>query len=157
MEEKSTSEVNFGRLWQQLTHNQRRFAVAMLDSPTKKDAAIACNLEPNTVYKWNGIVDDVVEILLDRAADSAYEILRGQVVKASMVKVAGLDSSDEKMRQAVAEEVLDRVMGKPTQRQEVSGPGGGPLAVEHDIDRDTIAEALRILGRADGGQGGRGA
>ena len=129
MEEKSTSEANFGRLWQQLTHNQRRFAVAMLDSPTKKDAAISCRLEPNTVYKWNGVVDDVVEILLDRAADSAYEILEGQVVKAAMVKVAGLDSEDEKVRQAEASEILDRVLGKPTQKQEVSGPDGKPQEV----------------------------
>lgn len=140
MEEESTSEANFRRLWQQLTHNQRRFAVAMLDSPTKKDAALACELEPNTVYKWNGIVDEVVEILLDRAADSAYDILEGNVVKASMVKVAGLDSTEEKVRQDVASEVLDRVMGKPTQRQEISGPDGGPVELKWP-DGNTTAEA----------------
>lgn len=134
MEEESTSEANFRRLWQQLTHNQRRFAVAMLDSPTKKDAAIACDLEPNTVYKWNGVVDEVVEILLERAADSAYDILDGNVVRAAMVKVAGLDSTEEKVRQDVASEVLDRVMGKPTQRQEISGPDGGILTVEYVND-----------------------
>jgi len=106
----------------------------MLDSPTKKEAAIACDLEPNTVYKWNGVVDEVVEILLDRAADSAYDILEGNVVKAAMVKVAGLESSDEKQRQDVASEVLDRIMGKPTQRQEISGPDGSVLTVEYVND-----------------------
>ena len=106
----------------------------MLDSPTKKDAAIACQLEPNTVYKWNGVVDDVVEILLDRAADSAFDILEGQVVRAAMVKVSGLDSDDEKVRQAEATEVLDRVLGKATQKTEVSSPDGLRFVVEYVND-----------------------
>ena len=150
MEEKSTSDTNFRRLWQQLTHNQRRFAVAMLDSPSKKEAALACELEPNTVYKWNGVVDEVVEILLERAADSAYDILEGNVVKASMVKVAGLDSTEEKVRQDVASEVLDRVMGKPTQRQEISGPDGSILTVEYINDWRTHSAASPTPG-ADSG------
>ena len=146
MEEKSTSEANFRRLWQQLTHNQRRFAVAMLDSPTKKDAAISCELEPNTVYKWNGAVDEVVEILLENAADSAFDILEGQVVKAAMVKVAGLDSTDEKMRQAGATEILDRVLGRATQKTEVSGPDGGPI--ETKIDGQTYHRTISALADA---------
>ena len=160
MEEKSTSDVNFRRLWQQLTHNQRRFAVAMLDSPTKKDAAIACQLEPNTVYKWNGVVDEVVEILLDRAADSAYDILEGQVVKAAMVKVSGLDSADEKVRQAESTEILDRVLGRARQSVDVTTDGESLNEGRHSDDRHaramvSVLEAFREgLLRCNSGESG---
>uniref|UniRef100_A0A6M3J661 Uncharacterized protein n=1 Tax=viral metagenome TaxID=1070528 RepID=A0A6M3J661_9ZZZZ len=125
LEDKSISDADFRRLWQQLTHNQRRFAVAMLDYPSKKEAALAVQIEPNTAYKWNSHVDDVVKFLLDRAAESAFDILEGGVVKAAMLKLAGLDSDDEKTRQGVATEVLDRILGRATQKQEVDVTSGG--------------------------------
>ena len=42
-----------------------------------------------------------------------------------------------------------------SERQEITGPEGGPLQVEHDLDAETIAEALRILG-GDGSRPGSG-
>lgn len=117
--EKSISEADFRRLWQELGHNQRRFAVAMMDYPTKKEAALAVGIEPNTAYKWNGDVDLVIDFLLEQLAASASAILESGVVKAAMLKLAGMDSDDEKTRQGVATEVLDRVLGRATQRQEV--------------------------------------
>lgn len=162
MEEKSTSEASFRQLWQSLNHNQRRFAVAMLDSPSKKEAALAINLEPNTVYKWNGPVDEVVEILLEQARDSAYSILEGSVVKAAMVKVSGLDSDDERVRQSEATEILDRVMGKPKQEQAVDLTTKGESLnasgyTDEQRARAVVAlfDALRArIGHGDSGESG---
>jgi len=124
-----TEKSTFRALWQKLDHNQRRFAVAMLDSKSKKEAAEAIDLKPNTVYGWNGDVDAVVEMMQEQQREAVLEILENEAVKAAMVKVAGLDSFDEIRRQDAATEILDRVLGKPTQRNEVSGPDGGPVVV----------------------------
>jgi hypothetical protein len=114
-------------MWQRLTHNQQRFAIAMLDSPSKKDAALAIQVEPDTVYRWNGEIDDVIAYMRTQAKDAAIAILVDKVTKAAMVKIAGLDSDDEIRRQDAASEILDRILGRPTQRQEHSGPDGGPI------------------------------
>ncbi len=129
--EKSTSD-EFQQLWQVLTHNQQRFAVAMLGCATKKEGAALVGLEPNTVYGWNGAVDAAIEFMRNHAALAALGIVRANATKAAMVKAAGLDSSDEKIRQDVATEILDRNLGKPTQRQEHTGADGEPLKVVLD-------------------------
>jgi hypothetical protein len=137
--DKSISEADFQRLWAVLSHNQQRFAVAMLECPTKKEAAIAVGLEPDTVYRWNGETDVVIAYMRDRARDAAFGVLESAVVKAATIKRAGLDSNDEKMRQDVASEVLDRVLGRATQRTEVSGPDGGPIVLTWPEDANTTA------------------
>jgi len=59
-----------------------------------------------------------------------------------MVKVKGLDSVDEALRQRVASEIIEWEMGKATQRQEVSGRDGGPLKVQYINDwRDPFTNA----------------
>jgi hypothetical protein len=124
--EKSTSS-EFRELWQTLTHNQQRFAIAMLSSKTKKDAAQAVGLEPNTVYGWNGEVDAAVDFMRNHSAVATLGIIEANATKAAMIKAAGLDSDNEKLRQDVASEILDRILGKATQHQEVTGPNGTPL------------------------------
>lgn len=41
-------------------------------------------------------------------------------------------------------------IGLPIQRTEVSGPEGGPLAIDTGIDANDIAEAITILGGGNG-------
>lgn len=134
--ENSISDADFRGLWQGLTHNQKRFAVAMLGATTKKDAALAIGIEPDTVYRWNGEIDQAVEYMQGQAKDAAIEIITNNTVKAAMVKVAGLDSYDEKQRQDAASEVLDRSLGRPTQRQEHTGADGVALVVNFTSNID---------------------
>lgn len=131
-DEKSTSDT-FQELWQRLDHNQQRFAVAMLTSATKKEAAESIGLQPNTIYKWNGDIDTAVEFMRNHATIAALGIVQANATKAAMVKAAGLDSADEKIRQDVATEILDRNLGKPKQRQEVTGADGGPVRIEAPV------------------------
>ena len=128
-------------LWNELTRNQRRFAVAMQEHPTKKDAAISIGLEPDTVYRWNGIVDDVVELLSNDVAAAAYSILESYGTKAAMIKVGGLDSDTEKVRQDSSSEILDRIMGRPTQRNELTGADGDAFEVTYIDYRVGITKA----------------
>jgi len=52
-------------------------------------------------------------------------------------------------RQAI-EYLLNRIMGKPTEREEVSGPGGGPLQTEEMglSDSDRASRILALVQRA---------
>ncbi len=145
--EKST----FRALWRKLDHNQRRFAVAMLGSKTKKEAAESIEVKPNTVYNWNGDVDSVIEMMQEQRRDSILEILAEEGAKAAMVKIAGLDSEDEIRRQNAATEILDRILGKAAQPTNVSGA----VTVKHepsdfstltDDELDTYIAICRKLG-----------
>lgn len=131
MDDLELSKVeNFQTAWRKLSPTQKRFAVAMLDYPTKKEAAEAIGLSPQTVYNWNGSIDTVVSIMQENAALSALSIILASTNKAAMVKAAGLDSDNEKIAQDAASEILDRSLGKPTQRNEITGKDGEPLRVK---------------------------
>src|SRR5439155_12282760 len=45
-------------------------------------------------------------------------------------------------------EVLDRVLGRPRQAHEHTGPAGGPLRAEVKLDVDHLARVASILARA---------
>jgi hypothetical protein len=74
------------------------------------------------------------DILRKDKALRAVLILGEAVEEAAKVKVAGLKARDERIKQAVATEILDREFGKPTQRQEVTGADGGKVQIEYVND-----------------------
>lgn len=128
--EKFISDEEFVGLWQDLNRNQQRFAVAMLEAPTKKEAALEIGVEPASVYHWPDVLDDVIDYLIVNAAKSAFDLLVDSVVKAAAVKRAGLDSDNEHIRQDVSSDILDRVLGRATQHTEITGEDGGPVKQE---------------------------
>lgn len=111
---KSISE-RFIEVWGLLSHNQRRYVVAMQECTTKKEAAAAIDLEPDTIYRWPALVDEAVSLLNGNVRESAVQMLTHSLTKAAMVKITGMDSDDEKIRQGAASEILDRVLGKAVQ------------------------------------------
>ena len=116
-----------------LTIDQIRFVVARQEFSTDKEAAEEIGVKPNTVYTWKhkGLpIDEAVRLMAYDGVVVAKEMLRRNLAKAARIKVDGLDDSDDKLRQSVASEILDRELGKPTQRQEITGADGGPI--EHD-------------------------
>jgi hypothetical protein len=114
-------------MWEKLNTNQRRYAIAMLESSTKKEAAELVGIEPNTAYKWGDEINKVVDFMRANIEASAMGIILNAASKAAAVKSGGLDSEDERVRQGVATEILDRMLGKPTQRSELTGADGGPV------------------------------
>jgi len=125
----SADVKQFADVWSQLTPPQRRFVVAMQEYPTKKEAAVALGISPNTVYNWPSVVDDAIVIATNNVALATLGIITANATKAAMVKVKGMDSYDEKIAQAAATEILDRNIGKPVQRQELSGADGNALTI----------------------------
>lgn len=137
--EKSISEADFRQIWRGLTHNQRRFAVAMLDSKSKKEAALAIGIEPDTCYRWNGEIELAIEYMLSDAKETAIGILEDVLNKAAMIKATGLDSNDEDMRQKVASEIMDRVMGKATQPTTNEYDGEIRIVIQYEDDNPNPA------------------
>lgn len=133
--EKSISDsVAFASAWHNLTHNQKRFAVAMMSCATKKEAAEAIGLQPDTVYRWNGDLDAVIDFMRNEAAAAALGIVTANAGKAAMVIGGLLDSDDENIRLRAGQDVLDRTMGRATQRQEINQTG--PVVIRVALDDD---------------------
>ena len=62
------------------------------------------------------VLKQVIEWLQIEKTAGAQEILGRHLMRAADVKVGGLDSVDERLRQSAATEILDRALGKPVQR-----------------------------------------
>lgn len=108
-----TEPINVGRnkkiaeLFQQLSNNQLRFVVAMQDHKSKKDAAKALKIPVKTVYNWPSYVDEAIEYVQRDFTNAALSIRKKALVKAMAVKVDGLDSKDERVKQAAATEIIE--------------------------------------------------
>lgn len=115
--ENSISE-QLAEILPQLSKNQLRFVAEMQEAVSKKDAAEAIGLKADTVYRWPAIVDEAIDLVAAEAVAAAARVLTQNALKAALIKVAGMDSTDEKVQQAAASEVLDRTQGKAVQKQE---------------------------------------
>lgn len=125
---------SFAVLWAKLTPTQKRFAVAMQEHPSKKDAAQAIGISPNTAYNWNGEVDDAVAFMANNIALATLGILQANATKAAMVKAKGLDSTNESVAQNAATEILDRNIGKPTQSIDHTTKGNEIKAISYILE-----------------------
>jgi hypothetical protein len=111
---------------QQLTTDQLRFVVARQDHSSDKAAAEFLGISPHTVkdWKYKGVpIDEAVTLMAFDGLIVAADIRRRHLAKAMLVKVAGLDSDDERVRQNTATEVIEWEMGKAMQptKQEMDG------------------------------------
>ena len=107
----------------------------MLECNTKKEAAEAIDLQPDTVYRWGDVVDEVIDLLVEDAKATAVGMLTSALHKAVMVKLAGMDEDDARIRQDAASEIIDRVLGKATSKTELTGADGGPVVVSAKIEQ----------------------
>jgi len=123
--EKSISE-QLSEVLGKLSVDQVRYVIARMDYPTKGEAATAIGLKPDTVYRWNGEVERAVELMALNTIESAKAIRVRNLLKAVAVKVKGLDSKDEKIRQTVATELIEWELGKAGGKLDISS-GGKPL------------------------------
>lgn len=113
----------------QLTTNQLRYIVARQECATDGEAAEMIGIKPDTVYRWPELVKEAARLMAGDGVFVAREMRRRALPKAMAVKVAGLDSDDERLRQSVATEIVEWELGTATQRQEIGGKDGGPITV----------------------------
>ena len=109
------------------TPKPTRLLRRILETTTDKDAAESVNLKPDTVYHWKSRdgapIEEALQLMIADGLVVAHHVRRRNIAKAMMVKVAGLDSEDERLRQNVSTEIIEWEMGKASQRTVVEGTG----------------------------------
>jgi hypothetical protein len=80
-----------------------------------------------TFYSWSeeerNKLNDIAQRLKRDTALKALTIIQNAAEEAAKVKVAGLKSRDERVKQGVATEILDRGVGKVTDKVDVTSGG----------------------------------
>lgn len=116
-----------------------------------RQALLNAGIPTSTFYNWPKEEQERLNKL-------AQELKRNRLLAAEMVLVENaekaartltrhLDSESEPVAQRAATDILDRTAGKPVQRSELSGPGGGPITVRaEDLTDDELA-AIAARGR----------
>lgn len=125
---------------QQLTPNELDFVMARSSHNSVKDACKEAGLSQSTVYGWDNreeLEQMALELRLDRHVEVELK-LRDALPEAVQTIIDGLKERhyDTKFKSAV--EILDRTLGKPTQKQEVSGKIDGEMVINlsWDIEGD---------------------
>ena len=139
--ENYTSEA-LGAVLAQLTRDQLRFVVAMQECATKGEAAAAIGLKPSTIYHWPPIVDTALILLAQDVAATARAINQRMLLKAMLVKVAGLDSADEAIRQRTATELIEWQLGKAVQKVAQTDVAGQDVPLPDPAERAARIVAL---------------
>ena len=128
-----STTVRLGAILKQLTSDQIRFVIARQEFSKDKEAALECELSPNTVkdWKYKGVpIDDAVQLMATDGLIAAMELRRRNLAKAMAVKVKGLDEKDSRLRQSVSTEIIEWEMGKAMQKQEITGHDGLPIPIQ---------------------------
>ena len=129
-ENKEKQSIELENVIAQLSFNQLRFITERQYCATDKAAAENLGIKPNTVSQWKheGVpIDKALELMAYDGVITAKQIRRRSLVKAMMVKVAGLDLTDDAIAQRVATEIIEWEMGRAMQPSQISGAGGGPV------------------------------
>ena len=118
----------------QLSLDEIRFLIARSETTTDKDAALAIGYTPRTIKGWPMERKELIrEALRHMARDglvAALHLRRRALAKAMAVKVRGLDTDDERLRQQTATEIIEWELGKATQPQQVDvTSGGAPIKI----------------------------
>lgn len=126
----------------QLPLDRIRFVIARTECRTNKEAAVAIGLTESAVKSWppeeKALIERALRLMAHDGVVTAVHLRRRHLAKAMAVKVKGLDSDDEKVRQGVATEVIEWELGKATQPNKDDSPANLAMA-------DMLAALRRTL------------
>lgn len=102
------------------------------------DAFRAAGIPRSAFYAWEDReeLNKLADKLRANRKIQAELALLNSVAEAAAIKVDGLKSKNQYVRQGAASEILDRILGKPTQRQEHSGE------INFNVDTSTVIGKL---------------
>jgi hypothetical protein len=154
----------FSELIAELTPLQLDWLSYRIDSRSDREASRQARINKDTPARWKaeGVpLDDIVEAAKQDGVILVKRRIEADLNWAYDVKRGGLKSKSETIQQNVSSEILDRGIGKATQRQQVDVTSKGKqLTGGHSDEERTRAlvslyEALRdtVLAGREGGQG----
>lgn len=123
---------------QQLTPNELDFVMARSSHNSVKDACKEAGLSQSTVYGWDNR-EDLEQMALELRLDRHVEVelkLRDALPEAVKTIIDGLKERKYDTKFKAAVEILDRTLGRPTQKQEVSGKIEGDMVINLSWDLD---------------------
>jgi len=131
---KCTTNNDLEQVLQGLSLDQIRFVIARTETNSDAEAARKLGISRSTVAHWpSDAKDAIAQALHYMVADglvTALHLRRRNLAKAMAVKVAGLETDDERLRQNVATEIIEWELGKATQRNEDKTEGELVIRVE---------------------------
>ena len=126
----------------QLTDDRLDYVIARSKAKTDADGYRNAGIPKGSFYTWAAEEREMLNALAQRvkreSALRALMLIQDAAEEAAMVKVEGLRSRKEHIKQATASEILDRIIGKSatktqgkrrgyTERHEHTGADGGPI------------------------------
>ena len=118
----------------------RARSLATSDAQAYRDAGIA----KAVFYTWPAEerekLNELAQQLKRATVARAIMVIQEAAEEAARIKVAGLKSRDERLKQHAATEILDRNMGKPSQALDVT-TGGKPLSWKDLINGDSSPDS----------------
>ncbi len=109
-----------------LSIDQVRFVIARTTTSSDKEAAQQARIPANTVKQWKytgAQIDKAVRLMVHDGVTTALHLRRRSLAKAMSIKTGGLESPDEKTRQAAATEIIEWELGKAQQGVDVTSKG----------------------------------
>ena len=129
--------AKLGKVFDGLDARETAYVLARSDSVSNSEALRKCKFSQGWLNKRN--IDDLnarADTIRKDKAMRASILLAEAVEEAAKVKVAGLKVGDDRIKQSVATEILDRELGKVSQSLEVSGKDGGAVIVKWDAENN---------------------
>ena len=120
--------------------SDQRLDYVMARSRVNSDAAGMkdAGLSRATFYGWpteeRERLNELAQRVKREVALRATMILQGAAEEAAQVKITGLRSRNEHVKQDVATEILDRIIGKAANKTEITGKDGGAIVINWDDD-----------------------
>lgn len=113
----------------QLTPIQYRFIVARLEEKSDFAAARVIGIDEKTPGRWpeKKLIDRALQLAARDGVVLALTMRRKALPRAMAVKISGLQSDDERIRQSSSTEIIEGELGKPN--QPISGKDGGAIEI----------------------------
>jgi len=129
--------AKLGKVFDNLDARETAYVLARSDSVSNSEALRKCKFSQGWLNKRD--IEDLnarAATIREDKAIRASMLLAEAVEEAAKVKVAGLKVRDDRIKQSVATEILDRELGKVSQSLEVSGKDGGAVIVKWDAENN---------------------
>jgi len=151
----SSEDRIFEELWASLSNNQKKAAQQFLFEASIADTARAIGLEPRTLYSWDNDWRRAAEMLLDRRKDGIEQGIGALSPDAINIlrKAVATEEEITRVEKESATYILDRIAGKPTQKQTIQHEGGIDVP---DSEAQELDSLLSHLDRSDAGDSGDG-
>lgn len=137
----------------QLPVDKIAYVIARSNCQTNKEAALQVGTTESAVKNWpkeqKALIEQALRLMAQDGMVTALHLRRRNLARAMSVKVGGLESKDEKIKQSVATEIIEWELGGKVMKIAPTDPSGEHeyTGVQDDLQR-RLAGLAAALGAA---------